>query len=312
VTTTVLRTAAPAPAGMSTSTPAVQVAPTPAVRRRPFSSRKAKRTTASILAIVFALLWVFPLYWMVNTSLQGAGQVRSSTPSFFPTSPSFDNFAGVLTDPSFWGSLSMSLRVSLLAIAICLFSAILAAVTLSRFRFRGRTGMIIAVLVVQMIPAEALFISQYRMLEGWGLLNSVVGLSVLYVGSILPFIVWMLKGFVDGVPVELEEAAMMDGCSKVGAFFRVTLPLLGPGLVATGVFGFLVAWNEYTLALVILSSGGTTTLPVWLQTFQQGLRGVDYGGVMAGSALVAIPVIILFVFVQKTMANGMVAGAVKG
>jgi N,N'-diacetylchitobiose transport system permease protein len=238
--------------------------------------------------------------------------VRSSTPSFFPTSPSFDNFAGVLTDPSFWGSLSMSLRVSLLAIAICLFSAILAAVTLSRFRFRGRTGMVIAVLVVQMIPAEALFISQYRMLEGWGLLNSVVGLSVLYVGSILPFIVWMLKGFVDGVPVELEEAAMMDGCSKVGAFFRVTLPLLGPGLVATGVFGFLVAWNEYTLALVILSSGGTTTLPVWLQTFQQGLRGVDYGGVMAGSALVAIPVIILFVFVQKTMANGMVAGAVKG
>ncbi|MCU1403998.1 MAG: sugar transporter permease, partial [Glaciihabitans sp.] len=110
----------------------------------------------------------------------------------------------------------------------------------------------------------------------------------------------------------LEEAAMMDGCSKVGAFFRVTVPLLGPGLVSTGVFGFLVAWNEYTLALVILSSGGSTTLPVWLQTFQQGLRGVDYGGVMAGSALVAIPVIVLFVFVQKTMANGMVAGAVKG
>ncbi|MCU1404187.1 MAG: binding-protein-dependent transport system inner rane component, partial [Glaciihabitans sp.] len=243
MTTTAPQASAAADTSVVVAPAAVIIPPASTGRRRGFGGRRSTRTVASIVAIVFALLWVFPLYWMVNTSLQGASQIRSRTPSFFPTSLSFDNYSGILADSSFWESMSMSLRVSLLAIALCLVSAILSAVTLSRFRFRGRTGMIIGVLVVQMIPAEALFISQYRMLEGWGLLNTVLGLSLLYVGTILPFIVWMLKGFVDGVPVELEEAAMMDGCSKVGAFFRVTVPLLGPGLVSTGVFGFLVAWN---------------------------------------------------------------------
>ena len=280
-------------------------------RRRP-RRRATAKSVASIVAIVVALAWVFPIYWMVNASLQDPNLLRISEPRLFPADPTLSSYVGVLGDASFWSSLWTSVRVSLLAVAVSLLSAVLAAVALSRFRFRGRGGMIIAVLVVQMIPAEALFISQYRMLDSWGMLNSVIGLSLLYVGMVLPFITWMLKGFVDGVPVELEEAAMVDGCSKVSAFFRVTLPLLGPGLVSTGVFGFLVAWNEYTLALVMLSSGGSKTLPVWLQTFQQGMQGTDWGGVMAGSVLVAVPVIILFVFVQRTMARGMVAGAVKG
>ncbi|WOF24005.1 carbohydrate ABC transporter permease [Microbacterium betulae] len=274
--------------------------------------RSTTRSVASIVAIVLALVWVFPIYWMVNASLQDPNLLRISEPRLFPVDPTLSSYAGVLADATFWSSLWTSARVSLLAVAVSLLSAVLAAVALSRFRFRGRAGMIVAVLVVQMIPAEALFISQYRMLDSWGLLNSVLGLSLLYVGTVLPFITWMLKGFVDGVPIELEEAAMVDGCGKVSAFFRVTLPLLGPGLVSTGVFGFLVAWNEYTLALVMLSSGGSTTLPVWLQTFQQGMQGTDWGGVMAGSVLVAVPVIVLFVFVQRTMARGMVAGAVKG
>ncbi|WP_051172396.1 carbohydrate ABC transporter permease [Microbacterium indicum] len=279
----------------------------PAARRRP----RPGRTIASVIAILFALAWVFPIYWMVNASLQDPDLLRISEPRLFPSEPTLDSYAGVLADPSFWSSLWMSLRVSLLAVAVSLIAAVLAAVVLSRFRFRGRGGIVVAVLVVQMIPAEALFISQYRMLDSVSLLNSVAGLSLLYVGTVLPFIAWTLKGFVDGVPVELEEAAMVDGSSQIGAFFRVTLPLLGPGLVSTGVFGFLVAWNEYTLALVMLSSG-TTTVPVWLQTFQQGMQGTDWGGVMAGSALVSVPVIILFLLVQRTMATGMVAGAVKG
>ncbi len=116
-----------------------------------------------------------------------------------------------------------------------------------------------------MIPAEALFISQYRMLDGWNLLNSVVGLSILYLGSSVPFTIWMLKGFVDGVPFELEEAAMIDGCSRAKAFMTVTLPLLASGLVASGIFAFLAAWNEYTLALITLTSDGSQTLPLWLQ-----------------------------------------------
>lgn len=172
--------------------------------------------------------------------------------------------------------------------------------------------MIIAILIVQMIPAEALFISQYRMLDGWGLLNSVFGLSILYIGTIVPFITWMMRGFVDGIPIELEEAAKVDGCSAVGAFMRVTLPLLAPGIVATSVFGFLFAWNEYTLALIVLSKDSSVTLPIWLQSFQQGLKSTDWGAVMAGATLIAIPVIIIFLVVQNKISQGMVAGAVKG
>lgn len=144
------------------------------------------------------------------------------------------------------------------------------------------------------------------------LLNSVLGLSILYIGTIVPFIAWMMRGFVDGVPIELEEAAMVDGCSRVGAFCRVTLPLLVPGIISTSVFGFLFAWNEYTLALIVLSKDSSVTLPIWLQSFQQGLKATDWGGVMAGATLIAVPVIIIFVLVQNKISKGMVAGAVKG
>ena len=164
-----------------------------------------------------------------------------------------------------------------------------------------------------MIPAEGLFISQYKMLEGMSLLNSVLGLTLVYVAAVLPFTVWTLRGFVDGVPRELEEAAMMDGCSRLQAFFRVTLPLLAPGLVATGVFGFIQAWNEFTLALVVMTDPAKETLPVWLVGFSESRsRGVDWGAIMASSTLITIPVIVFFLIVQRRMVSGLTAGAVKG
>lgn len=276
------------------------------------SPRNRHRRLWNVVAIVLAALWAFPIYWMINSALMPADRLRQSPPLLAPVHPSVHAFDQILHDGLFWRSLGFSAAVTSLAVAVSLLAAVLGAVALSRFSFLGRRGVLIAVLVVQMIPAEALFISQYRMLDGWGLLGTVPGLSLLYVGLIVPFTVWMLKGFVDGVPVELEEAAMMDGCSRFGAFFRVTVPLLGPGLVATGVFGFLVAWNEFTLAFVVLASGDRLTLPVWLRTFSSNLQETDWAGVMAGSTLVAVPVLVVFVLVQNAMTKGMVAGAVKG
>lgn len=278
--------------------------------RRPAS--KQGRSLWNIAALLVGLVWVFPVYWMINSSMLPASKLLNDTPTFFPLTPDFSAYEHVFTDEQFWSSLRMSLTVTLAAVALALVAACLAAVTLSRFRFRGRRWVIVSVLVIQMIPTEAIFISQYKMLDAWHLLNSAVGLALLYAGTVLPFITWMLKGFVDGVPVELEESAMVCGCSRIGAFFRVTLPLLGPGLVATGVFGFLVSWNEFTLALVMLTNSNNMTLPLWLQTFQTQNRGTDWGGVMAGSTAVAVPVIIIFLIVQKQMTKGMVAGAVKG
>lgn len=262
--------------------------------------------------ILVALVWLLPVYWMVKSSFQPEKELLSWPPYIVPTSFTLEHYSSAFANENFWPALRSSLSVALITVLAAGICSLLAAMALSRFRFKGRRIMIIAILVVQMIPAEALFISQYRFLDSWGLLNSVAGLSILYIGTIIPFITWMMRGFVDGIPIDLEEAAMVDGCSRFKAFRIVTLPLLLPGIVATSVFGFLFAWNEYTLALIVLSKDSAVTLPIWIQSFQQGLKVTDWGAVMAGATLIAIPVIIIFVLIQNRISQGMVAGAVKG
>lgn len=295
-------------ADRTTSHPNTTAAPR-VVRRRSTARRKLPW---NIAAILFGLLWLFPVYWMVNSSLLPESKLLNDNTTWFPFSPDFNAYEGVFHSAAFWASFRMSLSVTAIAVALALVSALCGALALSRLRLTGRRTVMIAVLVIQLIPTEAIFISQYKMLDAWGLLNSALGLAILNAGTVLPFITWMLKGFIDGVPVELEESAMVDGCSRAGAFTRITLPLLAPGLVATGVFGFLAAWNEFTLALVMLTKQDKATLPLWLQTFSSANRGTDWGGVMAGSTAIAVPVIILFLLVQHQMSRGMVAGAVKG
>ena len=150
------------------------------------------------------------------------------------------------------------------------------------------------------------------MLDGWQLLNTIIGLTFVYIALVLPFTIWTLRGFVNGVPAELEEAAMIDGCSRTGAFWRVTFPLLAPGLVATGVFAFIQAWNEFVFALVIMTRPESETLPIWLRSFVQVTKATDWSVVMAASTLMAVPVIIFFLLVQRKMAGGQMSGAVKG
>jgi N,N'-diacetylchitobiose transport system permease protein len=274
-------------------------------------AQRVRKVVLQVVAVLIAVLWVFPIYWMVNSSLQSSAEL-SGDPHFWPSPAELGNYGRILSDPTFWSALRVSATVTVIAVAVALFSAFFAAVALTRFRFRGRTSMVITVLVIQMIPAEALFISQYRMLDGWGLINSVVGLGLLYAGHSVPITIWMLKGFVDGVPADLEEAAMIDGCSRPGAFLRITLPLLAPGLVASGIFALLASWNEYTLALVVMKDNSSATLPLWLARFNVANEATDWGAIMAGSTLVALPVVVVFLIVQGRMAKGLVAGAVKG
>jgi N,N'-diacetylchitobiose transport system permease protein len=144
-----------------------------------------------------------------------------------------------------------------------------------------------------------------------GLLNTLPSLLLVYFATTLPFTVWMLYGFVNGIPYDLEEAAMIDGCSRAGAFRRVTLPLLGPGLVTTSVFSFITAWNEFLFALVFMRDQNKQTLPVWLSSFRTAFS-VDWGGVMAASVVYAIPALVFFILVQRKLVSGMTAGAVKG
>jgi N,N'-diacetylchitobiose transport system permease protein len=275
---------------------------------------KFRKPLLSALAIVIALVWVFPVYWMVSSSFIPTIQLQSFIPTFFPSPATISNYVGTVADGSFFTALGMSLAITLTVVFFCLIFAFLASVAISRFRFRGRTSFVIAVLVVQMLPAEGLFIAQYKMVSSVGLLDSVIGVSIIYIASVVPFTIWMLRGFVAGVPADLEEAAMVDGLSRFGAFMRITFPLLAPGLVASGVYAFLQAWNEFTVALVLLPSESAHTLPLWLRGFVQAsaTKETDWGQVMAASTLVAVPVIIFFLIVQGRLTSGLVSGAVKG
>lgn len=281
----------------------------------------AGKVVAGILGVVVAVIWAFPVYWMINSSLLPSVVLEKSTPTLLPFGGSLDNFRSVIARGTFYKALGISVSVALVTVTVCLVFAFMAALAISRFRFRGRKSFVLAILLVQMLPAEGLFIAQYRLIKSLGEavspvigLNSILGLSIIYIAAVIPFTVWMLRGFVAGIPVDLEEAAMVDGLSRTQAFLRITFPLLAPGLVASGVYAFLQAWNEFTVALVIMQKEQMSTLPLWLRGFltASASRQTDWGQVMAASTLVAIPVIIFFMFVQGRMTSGLVSGAVKG
>ncbi len=288
----------------------------PGRRRRTGGGRRRLTTwLLSMLSVALFALFVFPVYWMVNTSFQPNNEIRGSELHFWPDNLTLRNYETVLFDPGrtpFFPALGNSLVVTLLTVVIALAFAFLAAVAVTRFRFASRRTFIITILVVQMIPGEAMIVSVFRVIDGWHLLNTIAGLTIVYVATVLPFTIWTLRGFVNGVPIELEEAAMIDGCSRSSAFWRVTFPLLAPGLIATGVFGFLQAWNEFVMALVLNARPESMTLPVWLRTFLVANGTTNWAGIMAGSTLMAIPVIVFFLIVQGRMTSGLVSGAVKG
>lgn len=278
----------------------------------PLGRRRRGRWVANTAGLLIAVLFAFPVYWMANSSFLETADLRGADPVFFPADGTLGQFRKVFANPNFVTALTTSAIVTVLTVVCAVLFAFLAALAVTRFRFLGRKGFLLTILVVQMIPAEALFISQYRMLDGWSLTNSVVGLTLLYVAAVVPFTIWMLRGFVAGVPQELEEAAMVDGCSRTRAFFTVIFPLLAPGLIAAGVFGFIQAWNEFTLGLVVMNRPESMTLPVWLRTFTGANQITDWGGVMAASVILAVPVVVFFMVVQHRMASGLVSGAVKG
>jgi N,N'-diacetylchitobiose transport system permease protein len=274
--------------------------------------RRRRDMVPNLLGVLVFLVAAFPVYWMVLTSFRRGVDIQQPTPQFWPSPGTMANYRKVFTRDFFWTAVKNSFTVTMLVLVLALFIAFLAAVAVSRFRFRGRRAFIIAILLVQMVPAEALIISLFKILDGWQLINTIIGLTLTYLAFVLPFTIWTLRGFVGNVPKELEEASMVDGSTRLRAFMTITLPLVAPGLVATGVFAFIQAWNEFIFALVIMNRPEKQTLPVWLQSFNEGARGTDWGGVMAGSTLMAIPVVVFFLLVQRHVASGLTAGAVKG
>ncbi|MFF3344105.1 carbohydrate ABC transporter permease [Streptomyces sp. NPDC002779] len=262
-------------------------------------------------AVVLFIGFVFPVYWMFATAFKPTGDIISENPVWFPTDITFEHFKTATGVDNFWNLVRNSLTVTVLAVVFSLVIALAGAFALARMKFKGRRGFIIGFMLAQMAPWEVMIIAMYMIVRDADMLNSLVPLTAFYTMMILPFTILTLRGFVAAVPAELEEAAMVDGCTRAQAFRRVILPLLAPGLMATSLFGFITAWNEFALVLVLNKEAEAQTLPLWLTSFRT-VFGDDWGATMAASSLFAVPILILFVFLQRRAVSGLTDGAVKG
>lgn len=273
-------------------------------------ARRRAKAGWNLLGLLVFVIAGFPVYWMLNTAFKPAKDAIDPDPSLLPTGITLSNFSRALDIADFWGPVGRSLIVSLSVVVIGMVVGLLAALAISRFAFRGRKIVIVGILAVQMIPLVAMIIPVFLLLNDLDQYDKLSGLIITYLTFILPFTVWTLRGFIVNIPKELEEAAMVDGCSRTGAFVRVVFPLLAPGLVATSVYGFIQAWNEYLYALMLLSQDHQTAT-VWLANFTTQ-HGTEYAPMMAGATMLAVPIVVLFLLVQRKMAAGLTAGAVKG
>jgi N,N'-diacetylchitobiose transport system permease protein len=297
---------------MSVMPPAVNVSRTAARRRRDLRRGSPRRRAMfAAIAVLVAFLWLFPVYWMINTAFKPTGDIQSLTPGFLPLPATLDHFRDAFGKNHFWDNARSSLIVTSSVVALSMALAFFAATAVARFRFHGRKAIIVLLLVVQMVPFEALLIPMFIEFNRAGLVYKLPSVIIAYLVFVLPFTIWTLRGFVAAVPVDIEESALVDGCSRAGAFMKVLFPLIAPGLVATSIFAFIQAWNEYIYANVLLTNENAT-LPVWLASFVSAGGQIDWGGIMAGSTLFALPVVAFFLVIQRRLSGGMTAGAVKG
>jgi len=266
---------------------------------------------AYALLTALGLIVLFPFYWMTITSFKSEDQMRSLVSMFWPRPLVADNYSQLLSKTDFvaWygNSAIVAIANTLLATAV----GTIGAYALARLRFRGRSFLASATLITYLVPPSILFIPLYAQMRNLGLANSLAGLIAAYPSFTVPFVTWLLMGYFESIPEELEEAAMIDGATRFGAFTRVVLPLAAPGVLAAALYAFTQAWNEFLYALVFITDGQLRTLPVGLASFITG-DVYGWGYLMAGAVLTTLPVIAAYIYLQKYMVEGLTAGSVKG
>jgi N,N'-diacetylchitobiose transport system permease protein len=278
------------------------------MRRR----RRSRQLGLDLIGLLVFVVMVFPVFWMISTAFKPDEQIVSLTPTWIPLHPTLRHFTDAINRPFFWDDVKNSLIVVTVTVGISIVIAFLAAVALARYGFSGRKLFVLLVIGIQMLPQAGLIIPLYVVLARYHQVNKLSGVIITYLTFVLPFCVWTLRGFLLGIPKDLEEAAMVDGSTRLGVFMKILLPLMGPGLVATSVFAFITTWNEYIFARVLLNDQSKQTVTVWLSYFLGSSRHTDWGALMAASTVTAIPVVIFFLLVQRRIAFGLTAGAVRG
>lgn len=272
---------------------------------------KSQRVVVYTALTLFCVITAFPFYWLLNTSTQPLENLFSYPPVFGLKGNLFANYYHYMAESKILLWLKNTFLVSLISVLISTFFAVPAAYSLSRFQFKGRTFLIFAVLFTQMLPLVLLVIPIYVSFSGMGLINTLNSLVILYSVITLPIGIWFLKGFFDGIPKELEESAVMDGCSRFNILIRIMLPLIVPGIVATATWSFIIAWDEYLFAYTLIDNESSYVISVGLASYV-GQYSTKWNEIMMGAVLGTLPIIIIFMFFQKYLVGGLTAGSVKG
>ncbi|MEU6819462.1 carbohydrate ABC transporter permease [Streptomyces atriruber] len=274
--------------------------------------RALRRLPLHIGATLTVIVCLFPVYWMVTTAFKPSRDIQSDHPRLLPQSWTFDHFRRAVDADGFALFWRNSVLVTLGAVLLALLVALGASFAVARMRWRGRRQFLLMVFIAQMAPWESLIIPVYIIARDTDMLDRLPTLTLVYFMMTLPFTIVVLRGFIATIPPELEESAQVDGCTRLGAFRHVAFPLLAPGLMATSLFGYITAWNEFAYAnFLIIKQQDHRTLPVWLSSFQNTF-GTDWGATMAASTLFALPALAVFLLLQRQVTSGFAAGAVKG
>lgn len=269
------------------------------------------RAITYAVLVIFAIIAIFPLWQVVNVSLRPANQLLSTELELIPKNATFNNYVRLFTETGFLRWMLNSAFVSLVVMITGVAFASTTGYALSRFNFVGKKVSLLSLLVTQMFPATMLLLPMYIMLINLGLINTYLGVIIVYCATALPFTIWTMKGFYDTIPPSLEEAARIDGCTQFQAFYKVILPLAAPALVINALFSFMTAWSEYLVASQILQETSLWTLPVGLKSFESSMS-TEWGLYGAGSLIVMIPVVVLFIALSKWLVSGLTLGSVKG
>ena len=287
----------------------------PRPSRSPFGSlRRSKRIFDVVTALIAILVVTFamsPILWTVITSFKPESEIVSSTLSYLPERVTFENYLTLWQRSDYPGLLLNSAIVTVLTVAMSLTIGTLASYSISRYQFRGRNGLMVFYLVIRMFPFTLLLIPLFIMLRNLNMFDTYFGLALTYTTFLLPLCVWMLKGFFDGIPPDLEEASRVDGSTRLGALVKIVLPLARPGIAATTVFIAIGSWNEYLWALLLTTADGARTWPVGLQ-LMVGEFQMPWGTLSASGIISIIPVLIGFAFIQRALVSGLMTGGVKG
>jgi len=294
-------------------TTAASPAGTAAAARRRRRLRSARR--AALLSAAGVVLFVplfFPLVWMLSTSFKPAEETFQVPPTFFPAAPTLDSYLSQLGDSGFLAYLLNGALVAGAASAVGIAVAVLGGYAFSRLRFPGKRTLLLVVLASQMFPLVLIVVTLYVLLRQLQLLDTYLGLILAFTAFALPFSVWMMRRFFDTVPRELEEAAMIDGCGRLGAMRRVLLPLISPGVIAVGLYTFMFTWNNLLFSLTLISSKDKRTVPPGFLLTYVGEYQYFWADAMAGSVMATMPMVVVFIALQRFLVQGLSAGAVKG